>query len=178
MVPPRPKRMSAALSLSCGAALAVSACSFSVGGLDYEKLENEISTGLNNSYASIDQKVSSVDCPEQSPSPKAGDTFECTAQVGGQTVRLVVDVEDDDYNNVNYETKDTLFDLPTVAATMSDEVSKQVDFPVTVDCGQGLTTVEVGKTLDCTATDPQGAERTVRITAAPVGEEDSWELVD
>lgn len=171
-------RTAPALLLGSGAAAVLSACSFSIGGLDYDKLESEITNKLNSNYSSIDQQVSAVNCPEQSPSPKAGDTFECTAEVGGQTVRVVVDVKDDDYNNVAYETKDTLYDLPTVSATLSDEVSRQVGFPVTVDCGEGLATVEVGKTLDCTATDPQGLERTVQITAAPVGEDDSWELLN
>ncbi|PRC60251.1 hypothetical protein C6A85_19275, partial [Mycobacterium sp. ITM-2017-0098] len=84
--------------------------------LDYDKLEKAITDELNNSYSSIDQKVSSVDCPEQSPSPKAGDKVECKAEVGGQTVRVDVNVKDDDYN-VDYETRDTLYDLPTVSDT-------------------------------------------------------------
>lgn len=163
--------------ISCGAALVLSACSFSVGGLDYDKLEKAITDELNNSYSSINQKVSSVDCPEQSPSPKAGDKFECKAEVGGQTVRVDVNVKDDDYN-VDYETRDTLYDLPSVSDTLSGELSSQLGFPVTVDCGEGLKTVEVGKTMDCTAADEEGVERTVQITAAPVGEEDSWELLD
>jgi len=170
-------RTAPALLLSCGAALVVGACSFSTGGLDYAKLESKITEELDNSYSSINQKVSSVDCPEQSPEPKAGGKFECKAEVGGQTVRLEVTVNDDDYN-VTYVTKDTLYDLSSVASTLGDEVSGQVDFPVTVDCGEGLKAVEVGKTFDCTAVDPQGAERTVRVTAEPVGEEDSWELTD
>ncbi len=162
--------------LSCGAALVLSACSFSIGGLDYESLEAKITEELNNSYSSMNEKVSSVDCPEQSPSPEAGDSFECKAEVAGQTVRIDVKVKDDDYN-VTYETKDTLYDLPTVAATLGDEVSEQIGFTVTVDCGEGLQAVEVGKTFDCTAADPQGEERTVQVTAAPVGEDDSWELL-
>jgi len=170
------KHTAPALLLSCGAALVLSACSFSMGGLDYDKLQTTITDELNTSYSSMDQKVSSVECPEQSPSPKAGDTFDCTAKVGDQTVRVAVDVKDDDYN-VNYKTKDTLYELPTVAATLSDEVSKQVGFPVTVDCGEGLKAVEVGKTFECTAADPEGTERTVEVTAAPIGEDDSWKLV-
>ncbi|PRC47609.1 hypothetical protein C6A85_84065, partial [Mycobacterium sp. ITM-2017-0098] len=102
---------------------------------------------------------------------------ECKAEVGGQTVRVDVNVKDDDYN-VDYETRDTLYDLPTVSDTLSAELSSQLGFPVTVDCGEGLKTVEVGKTMDCTAADEDGVERTVQITAAPVGEDDSWKLLD
>lgn len=165
------------LLVSCGAALALSGCSFSFGGIDYKTLEEEITNKLNESYSSIGEKVSGVQCPEQSPEPKAGSTFDCTAEVGDQTVRVGVTVKDDDYN-VSYETRDTLYELPTVADTLGDEVSKQVGFPVTVDCGEGLKAVEVGKTFDCTAADEQGAERTLQVTAAPVGENDSWELLE
>ena len=166
------------LLISCGTAMAVSACSFSFGGgLDYQKLEDEITKELNTSYSSLDETVSSVECPEQSPEPKAGSTFDCTAEVGGQTVRIGVQVKDDDYN-VSYETKDKLYDLPTLAAGLGDEVSKQVGFDVTVDCGEGLKAVEVGQTLDCTAADPQGEERTVQVTAAPGDQDDNWSLLE
>ncbi|MBV5242212.1 MULTISPECIES: DUF4333 domain-containing protein [Mycolicibacterium] len=164
------------LAVSCGAALALSACSFSIGGLDYDKLESGITEQLNNSYSSLGLSVSSVECPETSPGPKKGESLECSAQVGGQTVRVDATVTDDDYN-VNFKTIDTLYDLPTVADTLTESVSEQVGFDVTVDCGSGLKAVEVGTTFDCTAADPQGEERTVQVTAAPVGEDDSWELL-
>jgi len=154
-------------------------CQFSAssGGLDYNKLETAITDELNKSYSSISQKVSAVDCPEQSPSPAKGDKFECTAEVGGQNVRVETTVTDDDYN-VHFTTIDTLYDLPGTGASLTDELSNQLGFPVTVECGEGLKAVEVGKTLDCMATSPEGDERTVRLTAAPVGENDQWELVD
>lgn len=172
-----PGRITAALLLVSGAAL-VSACSFSasVGGLDYDKLKTAITDELNKSYSSVGQKVSSIDCPEQSPAPKKGDKFTCTAEVSGQKVRVETTVTDDDYN-VNFSTIDTLYDLNKTGSSLSDELSAQLGFPVTVDCGEGLKAVEVGKTLDCTAVDDAGDERTVRLTAAPIGEEDKWELV-
>ncbi|MBB2989217.1 hypothetical protein FHR72_000674 [Mycolicibacterium iranicum] len=162
--------------LACGAALTMSACSFSFGGLDYDKLETKIRDALNTTYSDTGETVSRVECPEQSPGPEAGDSLQCTAEVGGQTVRVDAKVTNDEYD-VEYETRDTLFDLQAVADGLSDEVSRQVEFPVTVDCGEGLKPVEVGKTFDCSATDTQGEQRTLRITAAPVGEDDSWELL-
>lgn len=172
-----PRRITAALLMASGAAL-LSACSFSAstGGLDYDKLKGAITDELNKSYSSVSQKVSSVDCPTQSPEPKKGDKFNCTAEVGDQKVRVETTVTDDDYN-VKFSTLDTLYDLPKIASSLSKEVSAQLDFPVTVDCGKGLKAVEVGKTFDCQATDDSGAERGVRVTAAPIGENDSWELV-
>ncbi|MFA7509289.1 MAG: DUF4333 domain-containing protein [Mycolicibacterium vanbaalenii] len=174
---PSPRTASSVL-MACGAALLASACQFSIGGgLDYDKLEKAITDELNTSYSSIDQTVSSVECPEQSPRPGKGDTFECTADVGGQTVRVEATVTDDDYN-VNFKTKDTLYDLPSAATTLSDEISKTLEFPVTADCGEGLKAVEVGATFDCTAADEYGTERTVRVTAEPIGENDSWEIIE
>ena len=166
------------LLISCGAALTMTACSFSIGGgLDYQKLEDEITKELDSSYSSIGQQVSSLECPERSPSPKKGDTLECTADVGGQTVRVAATIKDDDYN-VDFETKDTLYDLPSVAQTLAGEVSDKLGFEVTVDCGDGLKAVEVGATFDCVAADPEGETRTLQVTAAPVGESDSWELLE
>jgi hypothetical protein len=176
MAPTRP-RSASALLLTCGATLMLVGCSFSFGGLDYDKLETQITDELNASYSSLDQKVSSVDCPEQSPTPEAGDTFECIAQVGDQAVRVDVTVDDEDYN-VTYTTRDTLYELPMVATTLADEVSRQVGFPVTVDCGEGLKSVEAGKTFDCAAADPEGTERTVRVTVEPGDKGESWELID
>lgn len=171
-------RTASSVLMACGAALLASACQFSFGGgLDYDKLEKGIADELNSSYSSIGQTVSSVDCPEQSPRPGKGDTFDCTAQVGDQTVRVESTVTDDDYN-VDFKTKDTLYDLPSAATTLSEEISNELDFPVTVDCGEGLKAVEVGATFDCTAADEYGEERTVRVTAEPVGENDSWEIIE
>lgn len=43
---------------------------------------------------------------------------------------------------------------------------------------EGLKAVEIGQTFDCTAADEDGDERTVRLTAAPIGENDQWELLE
>lgn len=173
-------RRTPALLASClvllGAPLAACQFSASTGGFDYGKLETSITDQLNKSYSSAGQKVSKVDCPEQSPAPKKGDKFNCTAEVAGQQVRVETEVTDDDYN-VHFTTLDTLYDLPVTATSLTEEISAQLGFPVTVDCGEGVKAVEIGKTLDCTATNDQGEERTVQLTAAPIGENDKWELL-
>jgi len=118
----------------------LAACQFSAstGGLDYGKLETAITDELNKSYSSISQKVSSVDCPEQSPGPAKGDKFVCTADVAAQKVRVETTVTDDDYN-VHFGTMDTLYALPEVATSLTGQLSDQLGFPVTVDCGEGFT---------------------------------------
>ncbi len=158
---------------------ALAACSFSMsaGGLDYSKLESAITDELNSSYSDLPVKVSSVDCPRQSESPKAGDTFVCKADVDGSTVRVQVNVKDDD-KNVDYSTLDVLFDLPQTASGLESDISEDRGFDVTVDCGEGIKVVEIGQTFECTAADPQGATRTVKVTAGGVGQKDRWEIVD
>ena len=133
-------RSAPTLVASCLALLAspLAACQFSAstGGLDYDKLETAITDELNKSYSSLSQKVSSVDCPEQSPSPAKGDKFVCTAEVAAQKVRVETTVTDDDYN-VHFDTIDTLYDLPQTATSLTGELSDHLGFPVTVDCRRG-----------------------------------------
>lgn len=171
-------RIPGALLPTCGAVLLLTACqfSFSSGGLDHAKLESAISDELNTTYETISQQVSSVDCPQdQNPGP--GETIICTAQVGDQSVRVESTVTDEDYN-VDFSTLDTLYDLPSVGSMLSDELTDQLGFPVTVSCGEGIMAVEIGQTFDCTAADEAGNERTVRLTAGAVGEDDHWELIE
>ncbi|UXA17966.1 DUF4333 domain-containing protein [Mycobacterium sp. SMC-4] len=165
--------------LIAATAVIVSACqmSFSTGGLDYDKLETAITDELNTTYESVGQQVSSLECPRESPSPGKGDSLICTAEVGDQQVRVEATVTDEDYN-VDFVTLDTLYDLSQTGAVLSEEISAQLGFPVTVTCGEGLRAVEVGSTLDCMAADELGAERVVQITASPVGEDDQWELLE
>lgn len=69
------------------------------------------------------------------PESRPGEKILCTAQVGDQSVRVESTVTDEDYN-VNFETLDTLYDLPSVGTTLSDELTNQLGFPVTVTCGR------------------------------------------
>lgn len=157
--------------------LAACQAALSMGGLDIAKVQAAISSELNTSYASISRVVSSVDCPAVPDKPAAGDTFVCNADVDSQRVRVEVTVADADYN-VNFTTLDVLFDLPRTAAGLADAVSAHYDFAVEVTCGDGLRVVEVHQTLDCTATDPLGNTRTVRVTAGAPGEDDEWEIIE
>lgn len=151
--------------------------SFSAGGPDYDKLEGAIADELNGTYAEISREVSSVDCPRPSPTPKTGDTFVCGADVEGQNVRVEVKVNDDDYN-VSFSTLDILFDLAETERGLSQDVSKEYGFEVTVTCGEGVKIVAIGASFDCEAVDQRGDARTVKLTAGDVGSGDSWEIVD
>ena len=158
-------------------ALASCSFSFSTGGPDYEKLEGAIADELNGTYSSISREVSGVDCPKPAQTPKAGDTFMCGADVEGQNVRVEVAVEDDDYN-VSFSTLDILFELAETEKSLSQDVSKEFGFDVTVTCGDGMKIVEIGQSFECTATDPRGNARTVKLTAGEVNSQNKWEIID
>jgi hypothetical protein len=159
-------------------AFALSSCSFSfsAGGPDYEKLESGITDELNAAYAKMSRKVSSVDCPRQPETPKAGDTFVCTADVEGNDVRVEVELADDE--SADFSTLDVLFDLPDTAEGLARAISAEHGFDVTVACGEGLEVVAIGQSFECIAADGAGDTRTVKVTAGEVGAEDQWELVE
>ncbi len=156
-------------------ALASCSFSFSAGGPDYTKLEKAITDKLNESYAPISRQVSSVDCPTDG-TPKTGDTFVCNADIDGNKVRVQAKVTDDK-GNVDFSTLDSVFDLERTAKGLSQEISKDQGFAVTVTCGKGLKVVEIGKPFECEAADPQGVTRTVKVTAGAPGESDHWEIL-
>jgi hypothetical protein len=90
---------------------------------------------------------------------------------------VAVNVRDADYN-VHFSTLDTVFDLERTGQGIGRDVSEQYGFPVTVTCGEGLKVVGIGDSFDCTATDPDGDTRTVRVTAGAADEDDHWEVID
>jgi uncharacterized protein DUF4333 len=144
---------------------------------DYEKLESEITGELNNRYAKIAHEVSNVECPRLPTAPKAGEAFTCNADLEGHPVRVEVKVRDDDYN-VDFSTLDAVFDLEGVGRVLTEQVSTELGFPVTVQCGEGLKVVAIGDFLECTAADSDGDQRTVRLTAGGVDESDDWEVLE
>ncbi|MDZ4235468.1 MAG: DUF4333 domain-containing protein, partial [Dietzia sp.] len=113
--------------------------SFSSGGPDYGKLESAISDELNKQYSSmaVARQVSAVECPRPSDPPKAGSSFNCIADLEGNDVRVEVNFTDDDYN-VDFSTLDVVFDLAETGQGLSEDVSKDYGFEVTVSCGDGL----------------------------------------
>src|SRR6476620_8769433 len=134
--------LSTALALPAALALAGCQVSLSAGGPDYEKLESEITGELNKRYTQIARTVSNVECPRPTTAPKTGETFTCNAAVEGQPVRVEVKVRDDDYN-VDFSTLDAVFDLENAGRALTEAVSAELGFPVTLLCGEGLKVVAI-----------------------------------
>lgn len=172
----RPRALAGAAGLLM--ALSVTAgCSFSAGGVDYDRVESQIADGLNEQYQSISRQASEVDCPRQEGIPAAGESFTCVAHVDGQDVRVEV-FATDDQANFRFQTIDLLYDGPTLSTGLSEELTAARGAPVRVDCGDGLTVAAEGDTFDCTISDDSGAAHTLRVTSGGYGGEDRWEIIE
>jgi len=97
----RRARFGIVAALASSIALAVSGC----GGLDTDKLEEEISADSDSSLqeAGSDVTVSSVSCPDDISS-ETGEPFECTLEWSDDTTGTVTgEVTDGDNGDVEYE---------------------------------------------------------------------------
>jgi hypothetical protein len=84
-------------------AVGLSACSFSVGGLDMNELKKQITTGVETQTG---VELEEIDCPKNRD-VEQGDTFACTATTtDGRVITLRV-TQTDDQGNVNWEVVDT-----------------------------------------------------------------------
>jgi hypothetical protein len=170
----RKKFVTAAFAAIAGA-VALTGCQspFTSAEPDYEALESYITDELNDRYPLISHHLSGVDCPRQADPLKSGDSRLCTIDLEGHTVRMEVAADD---TELRFTTLDMVYDLGPAAETLAVEISNEVEFPVTLSCGEGLKVVPIGDSFECTAADEYGDTRTIRITANPDGE--FWEVLD
>jgi len=94
-------RSGMAVVLASAIALALSGC----GGIDTDKLEEEISADSDSSLqeAGSDVTVSSVSCPDDISS-ETGEPFECTLEWSDDTTGTVTgEVTDGDNGDVEYQ---------------------------------------------------------------------------
>jgi hypothetical protein len=170
----RKKFVTAAFAAIAGA-VALTGCQspFSSAAPDYEALESYITDELNDDYSQLSRQVSGVDCPRQADTVKSGESFLCTVDLDGHDVRVEVTAKNE---GLAFNTLDIVYDLEPAAQAMAVEISNEVEFPVTLSCGEGLKVVPIGDSFECTAADEYGDTRTIRITANPDGE--FWEVLD
>jgi hypothetical protein len=158
------------VAITVGIALTASACSFSVGGPDYAKLEASISDEVNTAFASFDTATTAVDCPEQD-NLDVGAQFICTVQLTDLDgdMRVNVEVVNDDLD-VEFNTIDLLYDMRQVETAIADDQTSQIGIEIAVDCGDDrLQAIEGGASFECTATDPDGFTATVDVATDTEG---------
>lgn len=152
------------LPLAMIVGLVASACSFSIGGPDYAKLEASISEEINTAFESFDTTTTMVDCPEQD-NLDVGAQFICTVQLTDLDgdMRVTVEVVSDDLD-VEFNTLDLLYDMRVVEAAIAEDQTSELGIEIAVDCGDDrLQAIEGGASFECTATDPEGFSATVDV---------------
>jgi len=148
------------------------------GTLDMSVIRKAIRDGL---ASQIHLENVAVVCPPETRALKEGDTFDCDGkpQEGGH---LVVNVtQKDDQGNIDWNlTKiEGFLNLTTVEEAIVTGIKEQADTDATVSCGGGVKKLRVSKpgdTFDCTATTPDGAARTVKVTVKDTDGNISWAL--
>lgn len=105
-----------------------------------------------------------VRCPAEIPA-EAGGTFACTATVDGQPVTYDVRQDDDQgHLTINY---DRLLKVADVESVIAQQVGKDVDVAVTVECppaGQTVVVNAPGTPIACTATNADDPSDSAAIT--------------
>jgi hypothetical protein len=171
----RKKFVTAAFAAIAGA-VALTGCQspFTSAEPDYDALESYIADEVNGDFSSqISREVSGVDCPRQADTVTSGESFVCIVDVDGHDVRVELTAKN---HGLDFTTLDIVYDLGPAAQDLAAQISNEVEFPITLSCGEGLKVVPIGDSFECTAADEYGDTRTIRITANPDG--DFWEVLD
>lgn len=176
------------------AALGLAACSFSVGtsGLDMDKIEEEITDGIETQ---TDATVESIDCPE-SRDIEEGDTFTCDVELDtGETVIVDVEQSDADGNIVwnvresggsddgdnggdtsGGDSGDGGLDMDALEAEIQTGIESQTGAGVVdVECPDSRP-MEAGDTFTCDAELETGEVATVGVTQDDDQGNVSWSL--
>ncbi len=167
-LPPAPKRSSgkivgivAAVLVLLGGIGAAALFVFGPRTVDPASVQQEI---VRITQTAVGVAPADVRCPAEIPA-QAGGTFACTATVDGQPVTYDVRQDDDQgHLTINY---DRLLKVADVESVIAQQVGKDVDVAVTVDCPPTGHTVVVnapGTPIACTATNADDPSDSAAIT--------------
>lgn len=137
------------LALALLAALVVSACS-STTKVDQGKMRQLIEEDL---AADLGMPLTDARCPEVTE-PVEGTTFECTATLDGQTLRINAVVTDAKEVFVEAENADAIIKVALLEETIAADFTEQLQTEITVDCGDTEVRVAApGSSFECQASD-------------------------
>jgi hypothetical protein len=121
--------------------------------------------------------VSDVSCPEIRD-PEVGTTFQCTAVIDEQTLRVDGVVTDAEEGSVDVENADAVLRVAFLEDVIGRDFTEQLGVGVTVDCGDTEVIVAApGLELDCVAVDEDGNEGTVVVEVLDREGNVAYELV-
>lgn len=107
---------------------------------------------------------SAVHCPDGQP-VRAGYSFECTADLEGQSLTYTV-TEQDDQGNLHFESNGFVV-VKAVVDSLQQQIGAQIGAPVTATCDTGGKSVYVGppgSTFTCTVADAADPTTTGQFT--------------
>jgi hypothetical protein len=170
-----PQRISPpVLALAALAGVALVGCSTTTT-LDRDKLHSFIENEL---LLEDDVEVTDADCPEVED-PEEGQSFECTAKVDGQDVRIGVTVTDAEEGVVDIASLDAILKIATLEATIADDMTQESGFEVFVECSdENFLVAEVGSTLTCEASDGADQTASVAVTVEDATGNVTFEMVE
>ncbi|MCH9814843.1 MAG: DUF4333 domain-containing protein [Actinomycetia bacterium] len=162
------------------AALALSACSVSVGStnLDVDKAESEIASGIQEQTG----LTVTVSCPDDVPI-QAGGTFGCdvTDSSGGNGTVIVT--QRDDEGNITWELErggtlptGSQLDTTKVEEEITSGLAEQSNIDAVVTCPTNVA-IEANTSFNCTATDNNGDSADVKVTMTDDKGNITWEVV-
>jgi hypothetical protein len=162
------------LALAALSAVALGGCSTTTT-LDRDKLHAFIENDLIDDEA---VEVTDADCPEVED-PEVGQTFECTAQVEGQDVRIGVTVTDAEEGIVDIESLDAILVMSVLESGIADDLTEQLGFDVTIECSdEDYLVAEVASVLTCEASDGAGETAAVDVTVTDAAGNVTFEIVE
>jgi Domain of unknown function (DUF4333) len=143
--------------------------------IDDAELEKSITERAEEAFDGYD--VGEVDCPE-GVEIEAGNVFECTLEIEGETATIVVTQQDDE-GNVTIEQAEAVLDVATIVEEVTSGILQQTGTEVTVDCGSGTVRIqEPGDSFECDATAVDGSgTATVNVVVVDVEGNIEWEVV-
>ena len=164
-------------------AIAVSGCSVTVGGstVNTQKAEDEISKGIEQQTG----VAVTVSCPSDVPA-EAGGQFACTATAADGKTGTVMVLQKDDQGNISWELENTsefdsgadtpgTLDMDKVVNAITSGLKEQTDVDATVECPTTVP-LEANTSFNCTATDAEGEEATVKVTQTDDQGNVTWAL--
>lgn len=117
-----------------------------------------------------------IECPEVED-PEQGTTFQCTATIDAQTLRIDGEILDVDEGTVSVANADAVLFVDLLETSIADDFGQQLDVVLTVDCGDTEVRVEeVGAEFECTATDEFGEEAAVFVEVQDLEGNVTYEL--
>nr|WP_242032755.1 DUF4333 domain-containing protein [Oscillatoria sp. FACHB-1406] len=140
-----------------------------------KKVEDFIKTSVPTTLKGVE--ATAVDCP---PDVKieAGKKFDCEVTIPQGKFKAAVEMKDDK-GTITWNSKNVL-NVASLEQTIKDEVKKQKQLDITIDCGSSKSPVrffeKVGETFTCPATTADGKKGAAQITIKDETGQVSWKI--